>query len=62
MGASISSGVPRRTPNFIHGPKAPHEFVGGVQSNVCDIVFFYWNIGHVKYAINDYVASSGYIM
>jgi hypothetical protein len=41
---------------------APHEFVGGIQNNVCDIVLFYWNIGHAKYAINDYVAFSGYIM
>jgi hypothetical protein len=62
MGASISSGVPRKTPNFIHGPKAPHEFVRGVQSNLCDIVIFYENIGHAKYAIDDYVAFSANIM
>ncbi len=41
MGASIFRGVPERTPNFIHGPKAPHDFVGGIQNNVCDMVFIY---------------------
>jgi hypothetical protein len=39
MEVSISNGVPRKTPNFIHGTKAPHEFVGA--SKVMYVTLFF---------------------